>query len=368
VLLGALDHQGRPRPRDAPPRHPDTILEDPAWRRVLPWCTLLGIGCARTGRATAWRLRVALVGPGWASRLVDGALGRRRAGCGGEADPALRHVTVGRGLRVHAVACWAWDPGLGLDLGQEGVGVAYGRGPTAKPRPRRRSQVRASGGTREGTSSDPSVHAIGGLHRRHRGAQPRGAGAAGEGGPRAVLPAARTGLGGSQAAARDESPGCWGRPCPRGLVAVVAPRDVDARALELGPGRRTAETRGGSRRHPTRACCHPVGIERLPSATERRIVAWCRGHAGRHEARGGMIRDESRDASARVVEHPEAVEPHRGDRLAHGAGSHGRVGWGGVSHDVPTAECVEQASDTVEVVQNWATVRGLVGHQTRLGW
>jgi hypothetical protein len=81
-----------------------------AQTRGLPGvCTerqrLLGIGFARKGSATSFLPRVELLSPGWASRLVDGALCPRLAGFGGDEDPALRHATVRRRVLVRAVAC-----------------------------------------------------------------------------------------------------------------------------------------------------------------------------------------------------------------------------------------------------------------------
>src|SRR5215216_1605911 len=88
------------------------------------------------------------------------------------------------------------------------------------------------------------------------------------------------------------------------LVAVVAPIDMEARAIEVGNGRRKAETLGGSRRNQTIKFCHPVGIERIQSATERIIVELCRGNAGRNEARGGFMLEEPRDEIERLVDKP----------------------------------------------------------------
>ena len=333
----------------------------------------LGLGVARQGRAASVLPRVALWVTGGASRLVDGALCLRLAGCGGDEAPAGRHATGGRRVLVRAGACCAWDHGLAVELGPEGWGFAAGRRHTAHPLHRGLSECLAVGGPREGTLNDPIVRALGGLPRLHRGAHPRA-----NVSRLTAVPAARwqqareacvrrstqrshdvvevrpriatIALGDGYARVR----GC--------LVAVVAPIDMAARAIERGTGRRQAETLGGSRRHQTIEGCHPVGRERVHSAPERLIVALRRGNAGRHEARGGLMLEEPRDESARLVDTPSAVEPHRVDRRAHGEVSHGRVLVGGSIHDVPQAECVAQASDKAEGVPHVTAVHGLSGH------
>jgi hypothetical protein len=74
------------------------------------------------------------------------------------------------------------------------------------------------------------------------------------------------------------------------------------------------------------------------------------------------------DEVERVMHTPQAMAYPRVGRFTHGEVPHGRVLWRGLIDDVAQAECVEPASDQAEVVQDWATVRGWIGHTNRRGW
>ena len=65
-------------------------------------------------------------------------------------------------------------------------------------------------------------------------------------------------------------------------------------------------------------------------------------------------------------EKPQAIAPHRVDRLTHGEVPPFRVVVGRVIAHVANAECVAHASDEAERIQDLAMVHRLVGHHTRL--
>ena len=71
---------------------------------------------------------------------------------------------------------------------------------------------------------------------------------------------------------------------------------------------------------------------------------------------------------ARLGETPPAIPHHRVDGFPDGEVPPCRVVVGGVVADVTTAECVDQARDQAEMVQQWAPGRGVVGQHHRRGW
>jgi hypothetical protein len=106
---------------------------------------------------------------------------------------------------------------------------------------------------------------------------------------------------------------------------------------------------------------HLRGIEGLQGPTEGVIVALFRNNAGRHQAVGGLMLEKPGDEVERLIDQPQAIEHHRFDRFIHGEVPQFRVLWRGLVDDVAHAEFVEHASDKAKVVQDLATVRGLIG-------
>jgi hypothetical protein len=152
------------------------------------------------------------------------------------------------------------------------------------------------------------------------------------------------------------------------LGAVVAPIAMHARRVAGRSGWTPAQTRRGAHRQATVACGHPIAIEGLQGAPERLIVALCGGHAGRHEAVGGLLMEASGDEGARLSDTPQAIAPPRFDGFPRGEVAPCRVLAGGLVDDLAHATCVEHACDQAEVSQDLATVRGWVGHHHLLCW
>ena len=152
----------------------------------------------------------------------------------------------------------------------------------------------------------------------------------------------------------------------RWLVAVRAPLDRQAGAIELGKGRGQSQTlcRGGG--HEPREFRDPGVIQGSPGTPEGIIIALCGGNTGRHEARGGLVLAAPGDEGERLVDNPQASEHHGFDGLPSREVAPFRVLVGGVIADVADAEFVEHARNKAEVIQDLATVRGLVGHNHRL--
>jgi hypothetical protein len=67
-----------------------------------------------------------------------------------------------------------------------------------------------------------------------------------------------------------------------------------------------------------------------------------------------------------LIDKPQAIEHHGFDRLTYGEVPHCRVLLGRLIEDVAKAEFSEHTSDEAEVVQDLATVWGLVGHDNLL--
>jgi hypothetical protein len=149
-------------------------------------------------------------------------------------------------------------------------------------------------------------------------------------------------------------------------VAVRTTITMQTRTVEVQRGWTAAQTRGGGRRNETVEFCHPVGIEDIQGTTERIIVELVGGNAGRKKSEGGLILEEPGDEGEGLVDKPQAIEPHRFDGLTRGEVPHFRVVLGRAIDDVANAELVEHASDKAEVVQDLATVWGVVGHNNLL--
>jgi hypothetical protein len=148
----------------------------------------------------------------------------------------------------------------------------------------------------------------------------------------------------------------------RGRIAVLATITMKARTVEMGKAGRKAQTLGGRRRYETVEFRYPVVLEGIQGTSEGIIVELCGGNAGRNESVGGLILEEPRDEGARLIDKPQAIEPHRFDGFTHGEVPHFRVLLGRTIEDVAKAEFVEHASNKAEVVQDLATVWRLVGH------
>jgi hypothetical protein len=63
---------------------------------------------------------------------------------------------------------------------------------------------------------------------------------------------------------------------------------------------------------------------------------------------------------------PQAIEHHRFDRFTHRKVPQFRVLLGRLVNDAANVKFVEHASHKAEVIQDLATVRGLVGHNNLL--
>ena len=150
------------------------------------------------------------------------------------------------------------------------------------------------------------------------------------------------------------------------FVAVRTTINMKARTVEVQRGGTEAQTLGGGRRNETVECCHPVGLEDIQGTTERIIVELLGGNAGRKKSAGGLMLEEPGDEGEGLVEKPQAIEHHRFDGLTRGEVPHFRVLLGRSIDDVANAELVEHTSDKAEVVQDLATVWGLVGHNNLL--
>jgi hypothetical protein len=147
----------------------------------------------------------------------------------------------------------------------------------------------------------------------------------------------------------------------RFLLTVRAPIDMQARTVEMGNAGRKAQTLSDGRRSQTGECRHPVVIEGIQGTPEGVIMEWCRGNAGRNASIRRRSVEESGNQSARVIDTPQAIEPHGFDRLTSGEVPHCRMLLGRLLEDVANAECIAHPSDEAEVVQDLVTVWGLVG-------
>ena len=86
------------------------------------------------------------------------------------------------------------------------------------------------------------------------------------------------------------------------LLTVIPSIDVQARAIEMGKGGSQVQALGCGGGNETVELRHSIGIERLQGTTEGIIIELCGGHAGRNEARGGLILEEPRDKVERMVD------------------------------------------------------------------
>lgn len=66
----------------------------------------------------------------------------------------------------------------------------------------------------------------------------------------------------------------------RGLLAVLAPSNLQARTVEMGKAGRQAQTRGGRRRSEPVECRHPGGKEAIHGTPEGIIMERCGGNTG----------------------------------------------------------------------------------------
>jgi hypothetical protein len=80
----------------------------------------------------------------------------------------------------------------------------------------------------------------------------------------------------------------------------------------------------------------------------------------------GLILEEHRDQVQGLIHKPQAIKHHRFDGFADGKVSHLRVLMGGVIDDLTNAKFIEHASDKAKVVQDFATVCGVIGHNNLL--
>jgi hypothetical protein len=145
------------------------------------------------------------------------------------------------------------------------------------------------------------------------------------------------------------------------LVTVIAPIDMNARAVEVPIGGTQVQTLGGSRRDETVECCHPMVIEGIQGAPERLIVELCGSDARRNEAGGRLLLKDAGPQVERLIDQPQALEHQRVDRLPDREVPPLRVLLGGLVNDVAKAEFVEHASHKAAVLYDLATVRALVG-------
>ena len=136
----------------------------------------------------------------------------------------------------------------------------------------------------------------------------------------------------------------------RGRIAVLATITMKARTVEMGKAGRKAQTLGGRRRYETVEFRYPVVLEGIQGTSEGIIVELCGGNAGRNESVGGLILEEPRDEGARLIDKPQAIEPHRFDGFTHGEVPHFRVLLGGLVDDVANAEFFKHTCNEAEVI------------------
>jgi len=134
------------------------------------------------------------------------------------------------------------------------------------------------------------------------------------------------------------------------LLTVITAVDVNARAIEMHNGRGSSQTFRRGDGHEAVACRHPIVIEGVQGTTERIIIALGGDHAERHEARGGLMREEPGDEGERLIDTSQAIEPHGFDRFPDGEAAHFRVLLGRLVNDIATAKFVKHAHDEAEVI------------------
>ena len=72
--------------------------------------------------------------------------------------------------------------------------------------------------------------------------------------------------------------------------------------------------------------------------------------------------EEPGDQGERLIDLPQAIQHHRVDRFPHRQVPQVRVVLGRLVNDAANVTFIEHASHKAEVIQDLATVRGLVGH------
>jgi hypothetical protein len=102
------------------------------------------------------------------------------------------------------------------------------------------------------------------------------------------------------------------------FVAIVAPIDMQARAIEMGKAGRKAHVLGSRSGHETVKFVHPIGIESIQSPILGVIVESLRGHAGRNQAGGRLIPKKLGDEVERLIDTPQAIEHQRFDGFPDG--------------------------------------------------
>jgi hypothetical protein len=148
--------------------------------------------------------------------------------------------------------------------------------------------------------------------------------------------------------------------------ALITAVDRETGRVEMGKGRREAQTPRCRGSNETVEGPHPVSIESIQGPAERIIVELGRGDAGRNEAGGGLMLEEPRDKVEGVMHTPQTIEHHGFDGFPSCEVPHCRMLLGGAINDVPDAEFVAHASDKAEVIQDLTTIRGRVGHNNLL--
>jgi hypothetical protein len=268
--------------------------------------------------------------------LVPGARRLRRARRGVEAHPAWLDATSARSHHWITSVRRERSHRRRIGLGPDRLGCAHGGGDPGAPRRPRRGELRTVRCPLASSVGDQASRASGDRPRRHRGGEELVAVVRGT----MMPPAGRhqhgqAGLGFDphvpqhRVAVRSLIPTGAAGAVPDGRirlrVTVVAPLDLEPGTIELP-------------------------------------------HAGRHALGGGLVRQDARHEGARLGETPPAIPHHRVDGFPDGEVPPCRVVVGGVVADVTTAECVDQARDQAEMVQQWAPGRGVVGQHQRRGW
>jgi hypothetical protein len=294
-------------------------------------------------------------------RLVDRA---RRLGVAvrrGDQHPALGDPTRGRGQAVIAITRCQRGHRLWLGLGERCLRVAHCRRDPGQPRALSRGELVEGVGGIEGTISDQRGRTLRGLSRGHRVLDPlaarvrltaiatqrlpqdRNAGVVLDhqlqhhvGEVRPMIPAVASGD------VHDLRIGLF--------LTVITAVDVKAGAIEVGTGRGPSQTLGRRGGQETVACRDPVVIEGIQGTTEGIIMELCRGDAGRHESRGGLMLQAPGDAVERLVDQPQAIEHHRFDGFPDGEVSHFRVLLRRFVYDVAYTKFVKHARDEAKVI------------------
>jgi hypothetical protein len=294
-------------------------------------------------------------------------------------DPAWRHAAVSRRPLVITIARLARGHGQRIGWGQDDVGVAHGRGHPGAPRAPRLGQLIEVGLAVEGTSGHQGGGSIRGLSlieigMHHLAQRVWSTASAAE--RLHESRTARVGLDDPcppdvvevRAMLSTRARGPVNDVCSGWLVAVIAPIDMNARAVEGQRKWTQAPTLGGRRRDETREGCHPIVIQGIHGATERIIVELVGGHAGRDASVGGLMRAEAGAQVARLMDTPQAIQHHRVDRFPHREVPPCGVLWGGLGNHVAKAQGIAHASHKAAMIQTLATVRRLVGPHHLLGW